>query len=190
MEFNDLLPVLRLATEAHDGQLDKGGEPYIYHCIRVGAALLPNIEAAAAGLLHDVFEDTLYTLEQVGHLNLPSHVVTALDHLTRTPSMPYADYIERVAVNRLARLVKLLDIRDNLDPRRLERAAARGHDIDALLFRYQTAVDRLMDVQRVDSRLQAFDALEKIHDDLKLDSARERAKLRIEAIEYIDNLDR
>ena len=58
----------RLAFDAHEGQLRKSGEPYIIHPLSVAiilAELEMDKETIAAGLLHDVVEDTIYTYEEI-----------------------------------------------------------------------------------------------------------------------------
>ena len=120
------------AEEAHDGQLDKGGEPKICHVVRVGSSLLPDIEAAVVGLLHDVVEDTPASLHQLIHaLDLTPAQANAIALVTRKEGEPYADYIHSIATAatpgaQIARLVKLADLRDNLNPRRQAQAEGRA----------------------------------------------------------------
>lgn len=108
---------IEVAAEAHAGQLDKCGYPYICHSMAV-MRFQKEETARIAGILHDVVEDTPLTLEDLGRLGFANDVVAAVDALTHREDEPYEDYIGRVCLNRVACLVKLADIRDNLDPRR------------------------------------------------------------------------
>jgi hypothetical protein len=137
------------AENAHGDQLDKGGELYIYHCIRVGASLLPDINAAVAGLFHDVLEDTTTPAEALLDFILellPSTgdaVFATVRLLTRDPAVEYEDYIAAIAPHFLARRVKLVDLSDNLNRERRRRALAFGADpvkMSLLADRYFSAV--------------------------------------------------
>lgn len=138
------------AESAHAGQLDKGRDPYICHCLRVGASLLPDLQAAVVGVLHDVMEDTTgWDRDALRELVGSDAAMAALDLLTRHPQMSYPMYITRIGTPRLAAApreahllacrVKLADLRDNLDPARLLRAREFGHDMSAAIERYEAA---------------------------------------------------
>lgn len=107
-----------LATEAFQHTHDKGGSPYIYHCLRVMLAVDAYDEKMAA-VLHDVVEDSDWTLEALLGEGFPSHVVEAIDALTRREDEQYIDFIHRARRNPIARKVKIADLRDNLDVTRL-----------------------------------------------------------------------
>jgi (p)ppGpp synthase/HD superfamily hydrolase len=128
-----------LASQAHRGQVDKAGEPYILHVLRV--MLRQNEDAARrVGVLHDVLEDTSVTLSDLKSAGYSEQVRAAVDCLTRRRGETYEAMIERVAMNPLARQVKLADLADNLDPQRalpLDRDAASRH------ARYTAARERL-----------------------------------------------
>lgn len=106
---------IRFATWAHDGQLDKQGRPYILHPLRVGARLFEfGDEHVITGLLHDVVEDTLHSLDDLSALGADPSIIAALDLLTRTDKRePYVDYILRVCTSDLAGWVKASDVADN-----------------------------------------------------------------------------
>lgn len=115
-----LAAALRLAAAAHDGQVDKAGGPYLAHPLRVAARLADHGPVAiAAGLLHDVVEDSANTLEDLEAAGIPAEVCDAVDALTRRPGEPYAQAVQRAAAHPLARRVKAADLADNLDPARL-----------------------------------------------------------------------
>ncbi len=106
------------AASAHIGQLDKGGQPYILHPIRV-MLQCGSTEERAAALLHDVLEDTPLTAAELAAEGFPREVLEAVVCLTRVRDEDYAVYIERVCGNRLAAAVKLADLTDNMDLNRL-----------------------------------------------------------------------
>jgi HD domain len=118
-----------LATRLHAGQVDKAGEEYIGHPLRVmyavAQAAAPGgvnpLHAQLAAILHDVVEDTDTTLDDLAALGYPGPVVAALDALSHRPGEPVEDYLARVAADPVAVLVKRADMADNSDPRRLSR---------------------------------------------------------------------
>lgn len=124
--IEDAVSVARqLATEAHAGQVDKVGEPYINHPARVAArSARAGVEAEAAGWVHDVVEDTTVTLDELRVAGLSESVVAAVDALTRRDGEAPEEYYRRVAGDRLARIVKCADLADNSNPRRLARLDA------------------------------------------------------------------
>lgn len=103
---------LEIAYKAHEGQVDKAGAPYILHCIRV-ASEFDNEFLKIVAILHDVVEDTTVTLEQLALHNFGSHVIEAIDAITKRKDEKYKDYLKRVAQNKMAYHVKLADIWDN-----------------------------------------------------------------------------
>ena len=109
---------IALALEAHRGQVDKGGQPYILHPLRVMLRMESEVERVV-GILHDVVEDTWYTKEDLRSRGYPTEVLEPLDCLTKRPGEEYEDFIKRIEPNPLARRVKLMDIEDNMDVRRL-----------------------------------------------------------------------
>ncbi len=131
---------IALAAHAHRGQVDKGGQPYILHVLRV--MLRQEDETARfAAVLHDVLEDTQVTLADLRSAGYSEPVCAAVDCLTRRSGETYEEMIERVATNPLARQVKLADLADNLDPNRTvptDPAAAGRH------ARYAAARKRLL----------------------------------------------
>lgn len=114
-----------IAQDAHAGQIDKAGAPYIGHPARVAASARDRagepqadlVEAAA--WLHDVVEDTDVTLDDLIERDVPRPVVTAVDALTRRPGEKSEMYYSRVAADPIALVVKLADLADNSDPDRL-----------------------------------------------------------------------
>jgi len=133
---------LLLAVRAHSGQVDKCGEPYILHLLRVMIGLGPSAseEDRCVAVLHDILEDTRVTLTELEDAKFPDDVVLAVDLLTRNGE-PYRQYLERLAKDPMARRVKLCDLRDNLDPQRIAKLPARYADLSA---RYRDALMMLL----------------------------------------------
>lgn len=110
---------IEIAREAHKGQLDKAGCEYIGHPLRVMAAGR-SPEEKIAGVLHDVVEDSDWTFEQLESEGFSVEVIEALRCVTRlSESEPYDRFIARIKGNPLAVAVKLNDLTDNMDIRRL-----------------------------------------------------------------------
>lgn len=128
-----------IAAEAHLGQVDKAGEAYILHPMRLAVSASTSEERIVA-LLHDVVEDSSMTFEQLAREGFGEDSLRALEHLTRRPNEAYDEFIERVARHRLASRVKLLDLADNSDLSRLKAPGAEDH---ARLAKYQRATARL-----------------------------------------------
>ena len=114
-----LAKAINIAIEAHKGQVDKVGMPYLGHVMRVMLAGRTDAEKIV-GVLHDVVEDTDWTFDSLLNEGFPTEIVDALRCVTKiTDDEPYDDFIERVKTNSLAVAVKINDLIDNLDVRRL-----------------------------------------------------------------------
>jgi (p)ppGpp synthase/HD superfamily hydrolase len=114
---------IQLARRAHEGQLDKGGRPYIGHPLRVMGRLTGNRERMVA-VLHDVIEDTPVTAADLTTAGCPPDVVTAVIAISKLPGEDQNAYLTRVAANPLALTVKRADIADNMSPDRMGRLDA------------------------------------------------------------------
>ncbi len=108
-----LRDAITMAMLAHDGQTDKTGAPYIFHPIRVASTFSDEILQVIA-VLHDIVEDTEITLADLD-ARFPRSVVNAIEALTRRDDETYKEFIDRVARNPNARLVKIADVRDTSD---------------------------------------------------------------------------
>lgn len=113
-----LAKALNIAYSAHQGQIDKGGIPYIQHPIRVALNCLTDDEKIVA-LLHDVIEDTSVTVEELINEGFNQNIIDAIISLTKKNGEDYMTFIRRVSSNELATLVKIQDLKDNMDLRRL-----------------------------------------------------------------------
>ena len=118
--MSDLDDAIRVATEVHEGQTDKGGAPYILHPIRVMMQMDTDQERIVA-LLHDTVEDSdWFDLAEV-EVYFGTRVAAAIDALTKRDGESYNDYLARVKADELATKVKLADLKDNCDLSRLGR---------------------------------------------------------------------
>ena len=109
---------LTIALQAHAGQTDKAGQPYILHPLRIMAKMDTDEEMAVA-LLHDTIEDSPLTPESLLDAGIPSKIVDAVQSLTKSYDEDYQQFIQRVLKNSLATKVKKADIEDNLDVLRM-----------------------------------------------------------------------
>lgn len=134
---------LAIALRAHQGQKDKAGAPYILHPLRVMLRMETELEMIAA-VLHDVVEDSGLTVEDLRREGIPEAALVAVEHLTRRKEESYEEFIERVKQNAIACKVKLADLEDNMDIRRLEHLEVK-------------------DTQRLDKYLRAWRDLNRDH---------------------------
>lgn len=118
---------LTIAAQAHAGQFDKAGESYILHPLRLMMQMDTDVERITA-VLHDVVEDSDWTLEGLRTAGFAEEVVTAVAHLSRQPDESYEDFIHRLQPHPLAVKVKLADLADNMDIRRLQTITAKDHE--------------------------------------------------------------
>jgi GTP diphosphokinase / guanosine-3',5'-bis(diphosphate) 3'-diphosphatase len=109
---------IAIAAEGHAGQVDKAGQPYILHPLRIMLTLSNNHERMAA-VLHDVVEDTHVTIDELVNEGFPAEVITAVIALTKLPGESRADAARRAAADPVARRVKLADNADNMDLSRI-----------------------------------------------------------------------
>ena len=118
---------IRLCFDAHKDQVDKSGIPYVLHPFHLAEQMVDEITTVVA-LLHDVVEDTDYTLEDIRALGFPEEVVAALTLLTHDPAVPYMEYVARIGRDPVARAVKLADLGHNSDITRLDRVTQKDLD--------------------------------------------------------------
>jgi len=117
---------IHLATNAHHGQFDKGGKPYILHPLRVMSFLkTDDEELQCIALLHDVVEDTDVTYSDLGAAGMSLRVIEGVQALTKQKGYSYETYKQQVMANRDAMMVKMADLRHNTDIRRLKGVAEK-----------------------------------------------------------------
>lgn len=134
---------IKLATDAHAGQVDKSGEPYILHPLRVMLSMKTDEERIVA-VLHDVVEDSPWSCDDLyWQHGFKPEIVRAVAALTRGKNEDYFDFIRRLAPNPIARSVKIADIRDNLDP---SRGLPSDPTATERVEKYRRALDMLREV--------------------------------------------
>lgn len=111
------IKAMNLAYNAHHGQFDKGGVPYIFHPIHLAEQMDDEVSTCVA-LLHDTVEDTAVTLEELASI-FPREIVEAVDLLTHRDGVEYFDYVRAIKANPVAVKVKLADLAHNGDPKRI-----------------------------------------------------------------------
>ncbi len=133
---------IRIALKAHAGQKDKAGLDYILHPLRV-MMTMDTPEEKITAVLHDVVEDSIWTLGALSEEGFSKTVLEALRCLTRDPDkLSYEETIDKIKSNALALKVKLADLEDNMDVRRLKEMT----DVDlARLKKYNQAWHTLND---------------------------------------------
>jgi len=129
---------IEIAVEGHKGQVDKNGELYILHPMRVMGAFQDDARRIV-GILHDIVEDTHYELADLAEAGFGDDIRDAVDAITKRDGEPYDVYLGRIVANDIARDVKLADIGDNSG--RLERVSEP--DRSRLRKKYATAQDIL-----------------------------------------------
>lgn len=115
---------IAIAARAHQEQFDKAGAPYILHPLRIMARMSTEAEMIAA-VLHDLVEDTPWTIEQLRAEGFAAEVLAAIECLTRRDGETYDEFIERARTNPIACRVKLADLEDNMDLRRIAHVTDR-----------------------------------------------------------------
>lgn len=129
---------MRIAYNAHHGQYDVNGVPYIFHPYHVAEQMTDEITVCTA-LLHDVVEDTDITVEQL-EKDFPKEVTDALRLLTHDKNTDYFSYIEKIKTNPVARAVKLADIAHNSDKSRItDKNAVPKEKLEYWDYKYSTA---------------------------------------------------
>lgn len=109
-----------IAVQAHKGQKDRYGAPYILHPLRVMARVKTDRERIVA-VLHDVVEDTQWSFDDLQREGFPEDILRALRSVTKREGEDYSDFVNRSAADPLGRQVKLADLEDNMDLRRMPK---------------------------------------------------------------------
>ena len=142
----ELEDAIALAATVHKGQKDKGGAPYIMHPLRM-MMRMSTPEAQIAAVLHDVVEDSSvhdkWTIERLRNAGYSETVLTAVDCLTERDGEDYVDFVTRASANPIARQVKIADIEDNMDLKRISEL--RPKDLERLA-KYHKSRQRLIEM--------------------------------------------
>ena len=141
----DLERAIKIAVDAHSAVVDKGGNPYILHPLRVMMSL-ETIPEKIVGILHDVVEDTDWTFEKLSEEGFSEEIINALKSVTKTSeNEDYEVFIQRSLTNPIGRKVKIADINDNLDIKRMGKMSEQ--DLNRI-NRYKNALDVLTKVKK------------------------------------------
>ncbi|MBO4472442.1 MAG: bifunctional (p)ppGpp synthetase/guanosine-3',5'-bis(diphosphate) 3'-pyrophosphohydrolase [Clostridia bacterium] len=108
---------IKIAYEAHAGQVDNAGYPYFLHPYHL-AEQMSDEDSTVVALLHDVVEDTSVTLDDLRREGFGEEILAALALLTHVKGVPYADYVAKIKDNPLARRVKIADLKHNCEVKR------------------------------------------------------------------------
>lgn len=131
---------VEIAARAHAGQVDKAGVPYLFHPLRLMLSVSTPEERMAA-VLHDVVEDTPVTLDDLRAERFPVRVIEAIQALTKLPGETRLEAARRAAQHPIARVVKLADVKDNMDLRRI----ATPNDNDYARLKENEEVKQLLE---------------------------------------------
>lgn len=129
---------MKFAYDAHHGQVDAGGVPYVLHPVHLAEQMEDEVSACVA-LLHDIVEDTDVTIEQLAQ-EFPQEVIQAVSLLTHDPQESYSDYVRKIRGNHIATVVKLADLAHNSDESRLlGEESVSEHQKEVWRRKYQEA---------------------------------------------------
>ena len=110
---------LKLCFDAHKDQIDKSGMPYVFHPFHL-AEQMKTEETTIVALLHDLVEDTEYTIEDLVDIGFDKAVTDAIALMTHADNVDYMDYVRMIKENPIAKEVKLADLNHNSDLTRLD----------------------------------------------------------------------
>ena len=117
---------IEIAVIAYKEQVDKADKPYILHPLRLMFKMNSENEMIAA-VLHDVVEDTDWTIEKLTAEGFNEEVITAIKLLTHNKKVPYKKYFENIKTNKIALKVKVADLEDNMDIKRIAKPKFRDY---------------------------------------------------------------
>jgi guanosine-3',5'-bis(diphosphate) 3'-pyrophosphohydrolase len=112
--MSTLEKAIEIAAAAHSGAVDKGGEPYILHPLRLMLSMKAT-DARIVAVLHDVVEDTKWTIDKIRQAGFSDTVLSAVEALTKRDGEEYEDFVLRARENPIAREVKKADVLDNMN---------------------------------------------------------------------------
>lgn len=141
---HQLSVAITLAATRFDGIFDKGGKPYILHCLKVMHYLqTADAELQTIAVLHDIIEDTNTTYEELRKLGFSERVIEGVRCMTKLPGQTDEEYFQQVAGNPDTVKVKKCDLRHNSDIRRLKGVSDK--DIKRIV-KYQNMYQRLNEI--------------------------------------------
>jgi (p)ppGpp synthase/HD superfamily hydrolase len=129
---------IAIAADGHAGQIDKAGQPYVLHPLRMMLSL-SSIDERIVAVLHDVCEDCPgWTFDRLRKEGFPDHIIEALRSVTKREGEVYEDFALRAAANPIGRRVKLADLHDNCDLTRIAMPNERDRE---RIEKYRRAID-------------------------------------------------
>lgn len=134
---SQLEKAIRIALGAHIGQVDKAGESYILHPLRL-MVQMDTDEKRIIAVLHDVVEDSDWTFENLKQEGFSDEVIEALRCLTKRDGEDYLDFVRRASSNPTARVIKIVDVKDNMDIGRI--ANPTDKDFERIEKKYKPAL--------------------------------------------------
>jgi GTP diphosphokinase / guanosine-3',5'-bis(diphosphate) 3'-diphosphatase len=139
---------IAIANQAHAGQLDKAGKPYISHPLTV-MAQMDTLESKIVAVLHDAIEDSDLTIADLKQQGFPEFITAAIAAITKLDGEPYEDYILRVKSNAIAHKVKIADVTHNMDISRIANPTEKDFQ---RLEKYQKVLQKLISKRDVQLR--------------------------------------
>jgi len=133
---------MMIAYEAHHGQNDYNGIPYIYHPIHLAEQMDDELSCCVA-LLHDTVEDTSVTLEDLKR-DFPPDITNAIALLTHNEEVDYFEYVRAIKSNPIAKKVKLADLAHNSDQSRCIGSDLPAERLEYWENKYSKARDILL----------------------------------------------
>jgi len=130
---------IAIAAEAHAGQVDKAGAPYILHPLRLMMRMTTD-DARIVAVLHDVVEDSAWTLERLQAEGFSDEILRGVDAMTHRAGETYEAFVSRAGRDPIGRRVKLADLEDNADLGRIAAPTGKDH---ARVDRYRRAMELL-----------------------------------------------
>ena len=110
---------MKISFKAHKNQIDKSGLPYVYHPFHL-AEQMDDEYSVCVKLLHDVVEDSNYTINYLINIGFPKEVIEAIKVMTHSKDVPYLEYIRNIKNNEIATRVKIEDLKHNSDLSRFD----------------------------------------------------------------------
>ena len=144
--MNMLAKAIQIASTAHLNELDKGGKPYILHPLWVMNKVRHlGEDYMIAAVLHDVVENSDWTIEKLHEEGFNNNIIEALMYLTHDKDKSYEDYIHLLSFNEIAKAVKLRDLEHNSKITRLK--GLRSKDLERIQ-KYHRAYTYLLNVEK------------------------------------------
>jgi (p)ppGpp synthase/HD superfamily hydrolase len=126
--MNKLALAISITAKAFENVLDKGGQPYVLHCLRVMNNVQGDECVKCASVMHDLIEDTAWTFQELTALGFSDKTIGLLHLLTHQKETPYEDYIKAISVSKEATEIKLRDLEDNCNITRIKGLRKKDFD--------------------------------------------------------------